>query len=135
MAGCPMCRRLITAIRRFFGTLILSSMNTRPNRLHSFLLCVWYSSGIISCCCRSRHTSVLSKLGPFVVSVISSCRSVAKFIAGTSRTDRSWSVSESISPSSMGIGADDGPGLSIWFSWTGVGRSISRNGSTVHCSE
>ena len=59
----------------------------------------------------------------------------AQLIAGTSRTDESWSVSESISPSSMGIGADVGPGLSIWLCWTGVGWSISLNGSTVHCSE
>ena len=68
-------------VRRFFGTMILSSMKTRPNQLDSFLLCVWYSSGIILCCCRSRHTRVFSKLGSFVVSVISSCRSVEKFFS------------------------------------------------------
>ena len=175
MAGCPLCKKLIIVIRRFFGTIILSSIKTRPNRLDNFLLFIWYSSGI-SCCCLSRHTRVFSKMGSFVVSFISSCKSVekffsvsrtacsrfqsfsysaairgacpiftystlftptyrAQFIAGTSRTDGSWSVSESISPSSIGIGAGDGPGLSVWCCWTGVGRSISQNGSTVHCSE
>ena len=85
MAGCPLCRRLITVVRRFLGTMILSSMNTRPNRLDSFLLCIWYSSGIISCCCLSRHTRVFSKFGSFVVSFKSSCRSLEKFFS-VSRT-------------------------------------------------
>ena len=84
MAGCPLCR-LITVVRRFLGTMILSSMKTRPNRLDSFLLCNWYSSGIISCCCLSRHTRVFSKFGSFVVSFMSSCRSVEKFFS-VSRT-------------------------------------------------
>ena len=81
MAGCPLCRRLITVVRRFLGTMILFSMKTRPNRLDSFLLCNWYSSGIISCCCFSRHTRVFSKFGSFVVSFMSSCRSVEKFFS------------------------------------------------------
>ena len=176
---------------RFLGTMILSSMKTSPNRLDSFLLCNWYSSGINSCCCRSKLTSVFSSVVSLVVSVISNCRSVEKFFsvsrtvcsrsqvfsssaatlgacpiftyctlftptyraqfhAGNSRMDGSWTVSDSISPSSMGILAnwccvsvvvDDGPGLSCWLwsccccCWTGVGRSTSQNGSTVHCSD
>ena len=36
-----------------------------------------YSSGMLSCCCRSRHTNVLGRLGSLVVSVINNCRSVA----------------------------------------------------------
>ena len=36
-----------------------------------------YSSGMLSCCCRSRHTNVLRRLGLLVVSVINNCRSVA----------------------------------------------------------
>ena len=36
-----------------------------------------YSSGMLSCCCRSRHTNVLRRLGSLVVSVINNCRSVA----------------------------------------------------------
>ena len=79
------CRRLITVVRKFFGTIILSSMKTRPNRLDSFLLCIWYSSGIISCCCLSMHTRVFSRLGSFVVSFTSNCRSVEKFFS-VSRT-------------------------------------------------
>ena len=46
MAGWPLCNKLITVARRFFGTMILSSMKTKPNLLERFLLCVWYSSGI-----------------------------------------------------------------------------------------
>ena len=178
---------------RFLGTMILSSMKTRPNRLDSFLFCIWYSSGISSCSCRSKLTSIFSSVGSLVVSVNSSCRSVEKFFSvsrtvcsrsqlfsssaatlgacpnftyctlftptyraqfhtGTSRMDGSWSVSDSISPSSMGIWAnwccvsvvaDDGPSLSCWLwsccccccCWPGVGRSTSQNGSTVHCSD
>ena len=67
-------------VRRFFGEIILSSMKTRPKRLESFF-CDWYFSGIKSCCCRSRQTSVFSRLGSIVVSVISSCRSVEKFFS------------------------------------------------------
>ena len=36
-----------------------------------------YASGMLSCCCRSRHTNVLRRLGSLVVSVISNCKSVA----------------------------------------------------------
>ena len=85
MARCPLCKRLIIVVRRFFGTIILSSMKTRLNRLDNFLLFIWYSSGIISCCCLSRRTRVFSKLGSFVVSFISSCKSVEKFFS-VSRT-------------------------------------------------
>ena len=81
MAGCHLCSRLMMVVRRFLGTIILSSMKTRPNRLDNFFLCGWYSPGIKSCCCRSRHTNVFSKLVSFVVSVISNCRSVEKFFA------------------------------------------------------
>ena len=132
---------------RFLGTMILSSMKTRPNQLDTFLLCIWYSSGISSCCCRSKLTSVFSSVGSLVVSVISSCRSVEKFFSvsrtvfsrsqlfssnaatlgacpiftyctlftptyrahfhvGTYRMDGSWSVSDSFSPSSVGIWAN-----------------------------
>ena len=61
--------------------MILSSMKTRPNLLDRRLLNVWYSSGIISCCCLSRHFRVFSKFGSFVTSVISSCGSVEKFFS------------------------------------------------------
>ena len=70
MAGWPLCSKLTTVARRFLGTMILSSIKTKPNLLESFLLCVWYSSGINSCCCRSRPTRVFSKVGSLVVSVI-----------------------------------------------------------------
>ena len=33
---------------------------------------------MLSCCCRSRHTNVLRRLGSLVVSVICNCRSVEK---------------------------------------------------------
>ena len=33
---------------------------------------------MLSCCCRSRQTGVLRRLGLFVVNVMSSCKSVAK---------------------------------------------------------
>ena len=85
MAGWRLCRRLIMVAPRFLGTMILSSMKTRPNRLDSFLLCIWYSSGISSCCCRSKLTSVFSNVGSLVVSFITSCRSVEKFFS-VSRT-------------------------------------------------
>ena len=85
MAGCHLCERLITVVRRFFGTIILSSMKTRLNRFDYFLLYIWYSSGIISCCCLSIHTRVFSKLGSFMVSFMSSCKSVEK-IFSVSRT-------------------------------------------------
>ena len=85
MAGWPLCNKLITVAPRFFGTMILSSMKTKPNLLESFLLCVWYSSGINSCCCRSRQTRVFSRVGSLVVSVINSCKSVEKFFS-VSRT-------------------------------------------------
>ena len=85
MAGCPLCSKLITVVRKFFGTTILSSMNTRPNLLDNFLLTGRYSSGISSCCCLSRHTSVFSRLASFVGSVISNCRSVETFFS-VSRT-------------------------------------------------
>ena len=85
MAVCPLCKRLIIVVRRFFSTIILSSMRTRPNRLDNLFLFIWYSSGIISCYCLSRHTRVFSKLGSFVVSFISSCKSVEKFFC-VSRT-------------------------------------------------
>ena len=39
-----------------------------------------YSSGIISCCCISRHTSVFSKFRSFVGSVIKSCRAIENFL-------------------------------------------------------
>ena len=124
VAGCLLCRRLITVVPRFFGTIILSSMKTRPNRLDNFLLYIWYLSGIILC-------SLFHILDTLYVHPTYR----AQFIAGTSRIEGSWSVSESISPSSTAIGADDGPGLSDWCCRTAVGRSIPQNGSTVHCSE
>ena len=174
MAGCPLWRRLIIVFCRFFGTIILSSKNTNPYLVESFLLYMVYSSGMLSCCWRSRHTSVFRRLGSFVVSDISYWRSVEKFfsvsltafprsqlfcssastlgawpifmywtlltptylaqlMAGTSRTDGSWSVSDPISPSSIGaysVIRDDVPGCSCGR----CGRSSSQNGSTVHCS-
>ena len=86
---------------RFLGTMILSSMKTRPNRLDSFLLCIWYSSGISSCCCRSKLTSVFSNVGSLMVSVISSCRSVEKFFS-VSRTVCSRSQLFSSSAATLG---------------------------------
>ena len=80
MAGCPLCSKLMTVVRRFFGTTMLSSMNTRPKLLDNFLLYGRYSSGISSCCCLSRHTSVFSRLASFVVSVMSNCKSVEVFL-------------------------------------------------------
>ena len=59
--------------------MILSSMKTRPNLVDSFFLCGRYSSGICSCCWHSRQTNVFSSVGSFVVSFISSCKSVEKF--------------------------------------------------------
>ena len=50
MAGWPVCSKLMLVVRRFFGTIILSSIKTKPNLLDNFFLCVWYSSGISSCC-------------------------------------------------------------------------------------
>ena len=66
MAGCPLWRRLIIVFRRFFGTIILSSKNTIPYLVESFFLYMMYSSGMLSCCWRSKHTSVLRRLGSFV---------------------------------------------------------------------
>ena len=81
MEGWPLCNKLMTVARRFFGTIILSLMKTRPNRLDSLFLCVWYSSGISSCCCRSRQTKVFSRIGLLVVSVVRSCKSVEKLFS------------------------------------------------------
>ena len=77
IAGWPLCKRLIIVVLRFFGTMILSSKKTSPYLEDNFFLYMEYSSGMLSCCCRSRHTSVLSRLGSLVVSVINNCRSVA----------------------------------------------------------
>ena len=62
MAVCPLCSRLMTVLPKFFCTIFLSSMKTRPNLLDNFLLNVWSSSGISSCCCLSRHTRVFNSL-------------------------------------------------------------------------
>ena len=79
VAGCPLCNSWI--FRRFLGTMILSSINTRPNRLDSFFLCARYSSGFRSCCWRSRHTRAFffSRFGSLVVSVMRSWWSVENF--------------------------------------------------------
>ena len=103
MAGWPLCNKLMTVARRFFGKRILSSMKTRPNLLDSFFLCVWYSSGISSCCCRSRQTKVLSRIGLLVVSVTRSCRSVEK-IFSVSRTACSRSQLFSSCAAILGLG-------------------------------
>ena len=79
MAGWPLWSKLMIVVLRFLGTIILSSMKTRPNLVDSFFLCGKYSSGICSCCWRSRQTNVFSSVGSFVVSFISSCRCVEKF--------------------------------------------------------
>ena len=132
---------------------------------------------MLSCCCRSRQTSVLRRLGSVVVPVSSYCEYVAncfsvfltafprsqslgssastfgawpifmywtllkptflaQLTAGTSNTDGSWSVSDPLSPSSIGaycICAENGPGTSSCCGCWRCGRSTSQKGSTVYC--
>ena len=52
----------------------------KPDQTCRIFLCIWFSACIISCCCRSRHTTVFSKFGQLVVFVIINCRSVEKFL-------------------------------------------------------
>ena len=118
MAGWPLCNKLMTVARRFFGTIILSSMKTRPNLLDSFFLCVWYSSGISSCCCRSRQTKVFSRIGSLVFSVIRSCNSVEKFFS-VSRT--ACSRSQLFSSCAAILGAC--PILTYWTLFTPTYRA------------
>ena len=70
--GCLLRRRLMPVVRINFGTMILSSRKTRQDLLDTFSLCAWYSPAITSCCCRSWHTRVSSRLESFLVSVINS---------------------------------------------------------------
>ena len=62
IAGCPLCKRLIIVVLRFFGTIILSSKKTSPYLEDNFFLYMESSSGMLSCCCRSRHTTDFSIL-------------------------------------------------------------------------
>ena len=72
MAGCPLCRSLITVVRRLEGTIILSSKNSSPYLVDNFCLYGLYSSGMLSYFFLSKHSMVHRSFGSLAVSVINS---------------------------------------------------------------